>query len=126
MHFMNATEQGRTHKKEGKTYMIIKDCEMTKNELDRAINKVLFGAHGNWKGWKQLILLSQCGKMELKVAPMDYWQGDYDKVCDLTLDMDPERSYIFTINDEEVTRSKVMEKAWKIYSNENSCCRTHL
>ena len=60
MHFMNATEQGRTHKKEGKTYMIIKDCEMTKNELDRAINKVLFGAHGNWKGWKQLILLSQC------------------------------------------------------------------
>lgn len=74
--------------------MIIKDCEITKNELDRAINKVLFGAHGNWNGWKQLILLSQCGKMELKVASMDYWQGDYDKVCNLTLDMDPERSYI--------------------------------
>lgn len=52
--------------------MIIKDCEITKNELDRAVNKVLFGAHGNWKGWKQLILLSQCGKMELKVATMDY------------------------------------------------------
>ena len=55
--------------------MIIKDCEMTKNELDRAVNKVLFGAHGNWKGRKQLILLSQCGKMELKVAPMDYCQA---------------------------------------------------
>lgn len=106
--------------------MIIKDCEITKNELDRAVNKVLFGAHGNWKGWKQLILLSQSGKMELKVAPIDYWQGDYDKVCDLTLDIDPERSYIFTINGEEVTRSKVMEKAWEIYSNESSYCRTHL
>lgn len=57
---------------------------------------------------------------------LDYGKVDYDKVCDLTLDIDPERSYIFTINGEEVTRSKVMEKAWEIYSNESSYCRTHL
>ena len=105
--------------------MIIKE-EMAKKELDGIINKVLFHAHGKWNGWKQLILLSQSGQMELKVVPMDYWQGDYDKVCDLTLDMDPERSYIFEIDSEEVTRSAVMEKAWSIYCDESSCCRSHL
>ena len=105
--------------------MIIKE-KMTKKELDGAINKVLFHAHGKWHDWRQLVLLSQSGQMELKVVPMDYWQGDYDNVCDLTLDMDPECSYIFKLNGEEVTRSKVTEKVWSIYCDENSCCRSHL